>query len=136
IKEDPAPSSPWNQIGWWLAIAPGNRGDGELAVEFATMAVNLFKNGDTEDTLACALARTGDFKNADIVEQQTIRADYFPYGKEHKKYFGYDKLPPENRVNIENKHSCEDKRFGHNYAPFEPKKAYFVPKKDNEHGLY
>lgn len=63
-----------NALSWLLATCPDAKvRDGEEAVRFALKAVSIDRNAQYLDTLAAALARKGDFKQA--VETQKAALD-------------------------------------------------------------
>jgi len=60
-----------NALGWLLATCPDAAiNDGEEAIRFALEAISIDRNAQYLDTLAAALARKGDFKQA-VETQQT-----------------------------------------------------------------
>ncbi|MCA9109971.1 MAG: tetratricopeptide repeat protein [Planctomycetaceae bacterium] len=72
-----SPGSPqaFNDAAWLMATCPDEEfRNGERAVEYAKYACELTKhqNGEYVDTLAAALAETGDFESAVKTEEQAI----------------------------------------------------------------
>ena len=67
VELDPSFALAWNNRAWLLATTPdGSLRNGRQAVEFATKACELtgYQKADVLDTLATALAETGQFEQA------------------------------------------------------------------------
>ena len=73
IRLAPEDSAIYGGIAWFLATCPDAEArDGQLAVQYATKAVELKKDSDQLDTLAAAYAEIGDFDKAIQTQQQAI----------------------------------------------------------------
>ena len=69
----PQPALYANDLAWLLATCPDvSIQDGKQAVTLARQAVKLERNAGYLDTLAAALARTGNYKEAVAVQQEAV----------------------------------------------------------------
>jgi tetratricopeptide (TPR) repeat protein len=76
VAAEPANPYPLNLLAWILATAPDDRvRDGRRAVELARRALAAQECGCHRDTLACALAETGDFAAAVAEAELALRDD-------------------------------------------------------------
>lgn len=74
LELDPGHLEAANNLAWLLATAPDDDlRDGTRAEELARLVVETLRNPATLDTLAAALAETGDFDEAVSVMEEAIR---------------------------------------------------------------
>ena len=87
-RGDPVEAGPLNDLAWFLSTCPdATFRNGERAVELATRACELTerKAPHVLDTLAAALAETGDFNGA--VETQREAIGLLPKGDSTEKQY-------------------------------------------------
>ncbi|MEN8151771.1 MAG: tetratricopeptide repeat protein [Planctomycetota bacterium] len=90
LRRDPESGGTWSNLAWVLATAPDPRvRDGKRAVRCARRALRQARTPAWLDTLAAALAETGDFERAIAVQEEACDASDLTNTRFHRRLDGY-----------------------------------------------